>query len=186
MDKYHMQQQALHSRFKIKTHQELFHNYLEVVISPEGVVEYAVPSHQEKLISVLMEKNNWRRADVDNAIPIQYYCNMMEWLTEETGYIAVWNDMFYGIPNKEQTKMLQRLRAAGLYFGPCFPQKRNWFCVVTTVNSSGVVNADITDTVFQDKPPLNVSLSNGDKDVYAEWYPSLAAAEVAVEKAMKA
>lgn len=47
---------VLHSPFDIKVHKQTFINYLEVVISPEGVVEYAVPSHVEKLLQIFMSK----------------------------------------------------------------------------------------------------------------------------------
>ena len=47
---------VLHSPFDIKVHKQTFINYLEVVISPEGIVEYAVPSHVEKLLQIFMSK----------------------------------------------------------------------------------------------------------------------------------
>ena len=50
------QQEVLLSPFDINTHKETFISYLEVVISPEGVVEYAVPSHSEKLVEIFLTK----------------------------------------------------------------------------------------------------------------------------------
>ena len=45
----------LHSPFDLQKHMETYINYLEVVIFPDGHIEYAVPSHQEKLIRVLVD-----------------------------------------------------------------------------------------------------------------------------------
>ena len=41
--------------FDYKTHRENFTNYLEVIIFKDGHIEYAVPSHQMKLIEILDE-----------------------------------------------------------------------------------------------------------------------------------
>ena len=49
-------QEVLHSPFDIETHKQTFVSYLEVVISPEGVVEYATPSHTDKLIEILAKQ----------------------------------------------------------------------------------------------------------------------------------
>ena len=37
-------------KFDIEAHKAQYHNYFEVVVSPEGEVEYARPSHQTYLI----------------------------------------------------------------------------------------------------------------------------------------
>lgn len=37
---------TLYSKFDIDKHAETFINYLEVIIDENGVVHYAVPSHQ--------------------------------------------------------------------------------------------------------------------------------------------
>ena len=47
---------VLHSPFDVKVHKATFVNYLEVVILEDGTVEYAVPSHQEKMIRLGCEK----------------------------------------------------------------------------------------------------------------------------------
>ena len=45
-------QEILHGPFNIETHKKTFIDYLEVIIRPDGIVEYAVPSHMYKLMSV--------------------------------------------------------------------------------------------------------------------------------------
>lgn len=46
------QQEILQAPFDIETHKKTFIDYLEVIIRPDGTVEYAVPSHMYKLMSV--------------------------------------------------------------------------------------------------------------------------------------
>lgn len=114
---YDKQQLVLHSPFNIDTHKETFVNYLEVVMSPEGVVEYAVPSHQEKLISVLQKCKGWSREEVYLHCPEDYYFDFMKWLCECTGYIAIWDNYFYGTANIQQQESLNILKANNLYKG---------------------------------------------------------------------
>ena len=51
-------QEVLRGPFDIKLHKLTFIDYLEVVISPDGIVEYAVPSHMEKLLKIFMEQEH--------------------------------------------------------------------------------------------------------------------------------
>lgn len=53
------QQEVLHSPFDIETHKQTFVSYLEVVISPEGTVEYAVPSHSDKLVEIFAKQKGF-------------------------------------------------------------------------------------------------------------------------------
>ena len=46
------QQDVLHAPFDLEIHKKTFIDYLEVIIRPDGTVEYAVPSHLYKLMSV--------------------------------------------------------------------------------------------------------------------------------------
>lgn len=46
----------LQSDFDFATHSKSFHNYCEVVILEDGKIEYAVPSHDQKLLSVVAKK----------------------------------------------------------------------------------------------------------------------------------
>ena len=50
------QSEVLRNPFNVKIHKETFINYLEVIINPDGVIEYAVPSHIEKVYEKYMEK----------------------------------------------------------------------------------------------------------------------------------
>ena len=43
----------IYCAFDLEQHKQTYVQYLEVVILEDGTVEYAVPSHQEKLIALL-------------------------------------------------------------------------------------------------------------------------------------
>lgn len=43
----------IYCAFDLEKHKQTYVQYLEVVILEDGTVEYAVPSHQEKLIALL-------------------------------------------------------------------------------------------------------------------------------------
>ena len=67
------EQQILHSPFNIETHKKTFINYLEVVILENGIIEYAIPSHQEKLISICCKQLNIDRNELAKMCPQEYY-----------------------------------------------------------------------------------------------------------------
>ena len=119
------QQELLHSPFDISTHKQTFVSYLEVVISPEGTVEYAVPSHSDKLIEIFKEQKGF-----DDILKAKKYvwetcinndiCVPIEYLTGVTGYISVWFDHYVSSdpPTKQQLAKLQELFKEGVYIGP--------------------------------------------------------------------
>lgn len=108
---------VLHSKFDIETHKSVFVNYLEVVIYEDGLVEYAVPSHQEKLIGIAMVKMGVTRRELLDMCPREYMFDFMTWLCKITCCVAVWNDFHMGEPNEVQQRVLQNLKYHGLYRG---------------------------------------------------------------------
>lgn len=114
----------LHSDFDINQHKVHYINYLEVIITEDGILEYAVPSHQEKLISVCCDKLNITRTELNKMCPKEYYFNFIQWLCNLSGYVAVW-DSFYissehtGL-NKSQIDILQTLKQEELYKGDIY------------------------------------------------------------------
>ena len=108
---------VLNSPFDIEIHKAHFKNYLEVVILEDGTVEYAVPTHQEKLILLGMEKTGLSRYEFYNSCPREYWLDITAWLSKVTGAIAVWDFKFEGWANPIQIEKLEELRAAGLYRG---------------------------------------------------------------------
>lgn len=106
--------------FSIELHKSMpYHLNLEVMISPDGLIEYALPSHQEFLIKKAMKANNWTRDELMAACPPEYYFDFMSWLIPHAGgYVPVWEVGVLNYPlTKEQVGALRRLKMAGLYRG---------------------------------------------------------------------
>lgn len=111
-------QEVLHSPFDVATHKATFTNYLEVIILEDGTVEYAVPSHQQKLIDLACIKLNITKDELYSKCPREYYFDVITWLSQITGAIAVWDFQYQGTtPNKHQLATLDMLRKEGLYKG---------------------------------------------------------------------
>ena len=109
--------EILKGKFDVKTHKENFVDYLEVVILEDGTIEYAVPSHQEKLISVCMKKYGINRKSVCDMCPKESYFDFMPWLCKTANAVVVWANFCIGKCNAAQKKALELLRKEGLYKG---------------------------------------------------------------------
>ena len=107
----------LHGKFDIETHKEAFVNYLEVIIREDGTVEYAVPSHQEKLIKIATKKLGVTRTQLLDMCPKEHLIDFIDWLCLRTNCVSVWNDFYIGVPNGAQRWALQTLRHHKLYRG---------------------------------------------------------------------
>ena len=103
----------LYCEFDINKHKEQYINYLEIIILPTGKVEYAVPSHQEKLISIGMSKYGCSREELDSMCPRDMWSDFLVWLCDITGCIAVWTRHFEGEPNRFQRIKLEELKRNG-------------------------------------------------------------------------
>jgi hypothetical protein len=103
--------------FDIARHKTHFQNYLEIIILPDGTAEYAIPSHQEKLISIACLQKNISRDELNDMCPKEFYCDFLTWLCMITDCVSVWNDFFFGTPNPSQRTMLQTLKNHGVYHG---------------------------------------------------------------------
>lgn len=108
---------VLHMPFDTATHKATFTNYLEVIITVDGTVEYAVPSHQEKLIQLAMQSLGISREKLYQLCPQEYWFNFMPWLCEQSGAIAVWNSSYIGTISEPQRNVLMMLKSEGLYQG---------------------------------------------------------------------
>lgn len=114
----HNAQEVLHGAFDAEIHKLTFIDYLEVVISPDGVVEYAVPSHSEKLLQVYMQQHS-----IDRGTALRNLASKnngyIESLSEATGYISVWNENYITgcKPTQQQLNKLKTLKLQGLYHG---------------------------------------------------------------------
>lgn len=95
--------------FDWKKHKDNFPHYLEVIITPKGDIQYAVPDHKSAL--ELYAKVT------DKDCPKEYWFSMIEWLTALTGCICVYTDYYSGKANDKQISALQFLKDVGIYEG---------------------------------------------------------------------
>ena len=100
----------IYCAFDLEKHKQTYVQYLEVVILEDGTVEYAVPSHQEKLIALACQKKGVSRQELND---------FLTWLCMQANAVAVWNnDCCYGLSiNRKQIGTLRRLKKAGVYGG---------------------------------------------------------------------
>lgn len=80
----------LYEPFDINTHAKEFYNYLEVIIRPNGTIEYAVPSHQEKLKAIFIEM--FGEETFRSSFPRSAMIDYMQWLVDNTCCVSVWNN----------------------------------------------------------------------------------------------
>ena len=111
----------VYSKFDIEQHKKHFTNYLEVIILPDGTVEYAVPSHQEKLIAICQKQLRVSRDQLMYMCPEEYYADFMVWLCNVSHCVAVWNNFIYKSDSEPLTnaqyQTLDKLKKAKLYKG---------------------------------------------------------------------
>lgn len=103
-------QAVLRGPFDPATHKETFVDYFEAVVRPDGLVEYAVPSHQEKLMAIYRESGGDPLDDCPTVLQWDY----LDWLMVETGCVCLWSHAFRGEPNARQRQAIRRLCAEGL------------------------------------------------------------------------
>lgn len=114
--------QILRQPFNVEVHKLKFISYLEVIILEDGTIEYAAPSHQEKMLQIIQEKKRITREELWNSVsPIEFG---MEWMNKESGAVPVWEDYFGGIPNEKQVESLKFLKEEGLYKGSLIAKNR--------------------------------------------------------------
>ena len=109
----------IYCAFDLEKHKQTYVQYLEVVILEDGTVEYAVPSHQEKLIALACQKQGVSRQELNDLCPREYYYDFLTWLCMQANAVAVWNnDCCYGLGiNRKQIGTLRKLKMAGVYGG---------------------------------------------------------------------
>lgn len=112
-----LQELTLSLPFDIKRHEKVFTNYFEAIMYSDGYIEYAVPSHQEKLIKILCDKWHKTRDELTDMVPREYYCDMVTWLCQETGCLSLWNKFYIGVPNPKQIIRLKQLKLHKIYTG---------------------------------------------------------------------
>lgn len=99
---------GIHSKFDINKHAENFIDYLEIVIDPQGVAYYAVPSHRMFLENRAKELYGVKQ--FYKILELPESCDYLNWLCTITGCISVWGNFYYGKANSAQMRTLLRLK----------------------------------------------------------------------------
>ena len=111
----------IYSEFDIDKHKQKYINYLEVVIHPDGKVEYAIPSHQEKLIDICCNKLNISREELSDMCPPEYFFDFVTWLCNTSECISVWTNYIITPNDKpitdKQMQILKKMKDIGIYAG---------------------------------------------------------------------
>ena len=108
----------LESEFDISEHKSHYVNYLEIVIHKDGRVEYAIPSHQEKLSDIACKRLNITKSELWASMSI--FDDVLVELCDKSECISVWNDFYYAGHSdltEAQLIKLTELKIAGLYTG---------------------------------------------------------------------
>lgn len=88
-------QKILHSPFDVETHKQNFINYCEVIIWPDGKIEYAVPSHNEALIKAYAKQHGLSRDEAVEEARLRFGFYAIDSIMKETGIIEVWYDYLH-------------------------------------------------------------------------------------------
>jgi hypothetical protein len=95
--------------FDFKKHKDNFINYLEVIITPDGEIKYAVPDHRTALI------NYCNLDEKDKSITREVF--LLDSLIERSKCICVYTYEYRGKANDKQINVLSHLKDYGLYKG---------------------------------------------------------------------
>lgn len=99
------QDKVLHSPFNIETHKKTFINYLEVVITSDGVIHYAVPSHSEWCIRYVLAKGIFKDRDA----LYEYLEKTHKDIEDVSKCCLVWTNHVKGYINDDIARSLQDL-----------------------------------------------------------------------------
>ena len=122
-----MENYSVYSKFNLAKHKETYPYYTEVIILPDGTIEYAVPSHQEKLISILMQDHRASRSEILDMCPREMHSDFIQWLCNCTRAVCVWYEGVLTPDNSctnSQISVLRNLKLNGCYAGG-IPNVRN-------------------------------------------------------------
>lgn len=102
-----------YSAFDYDRHNKTYHHYCEVVITKNGNIHYAHPSHQRFLEDKLCKDKGITRTKLAKLLPRERWGDYLEWLLEQTECICVWYDRYIGNPNDMQQATLNKLQEKG-------------------------------------------------------------------------
>lgn len=97
-----------------------FISYTEIIISKYGRIYLAFPSHLEKMIDIVAEKENKTNKEIKLEIPI--YCASAHYLIDKYNFVSIWyNEGMaslegYNRYQKRVVKMLKQARLLSINF----------------------------------------------------------------------
>ena len=105
--------------FSIDRHKKTFVDYLEAVIDVNGIVHYAIPSHEKILCKIICTKKGLTEKQLNELAEASGgLYDWINWLMNEAECICVYTQGYayprHAIPSPEQKRMLNRLIRAGL------------------------------------------------------------------------
>lgn len=115
----------VYCKFDIDKHKEKYIDYLEVIILEDGTIEYAVPSHQMKLLEIAIKKLGKTREEILDACPKERYGDFNEWLCEISDCLCVWHWFHMGKCNQAQYETMKKLTDYKLYRGKIHMKEEN-------------------------------------------------------------
>lgn len=116
-----MEEYSVYSEFNLEQHKKTYVNYLEVLITADGEVLYAVPSHQEKAIQLACHKHKVNRTQLASMCPPDMYFDYLTWLLSMCDCISVWTHDYQAwdesLITSAQYARLRSLKLNGVYKG---------------------------------------------------------------------
>lgn len=109
--------EVLRGPFDPELHKKAFVHYFEAILTADGTVVYAVPSHVRVLERLYTARygqehtyDEYRRWLTSH----KTICDYLEWLMETTGAICLWTRGFLGMPNATQQRRIDELVDQGI------------------------------------------------------------------------
>ena len=99
------QDEVLHSPFDIETHKKTFVNYLEAVITSDGAIHYAIPSHDEWCIRYVLATACFK----DREELYEYLSKTNQDIEQLAHCCLVWTEHVRGYVNNAILQSLQDL-----------------------------------------------------------------------------
>lgn len=92
---HHLSNKYLYMPFSYKVHSQVFINYCEVIIWPDGTIEYAIPSHSEKCLLEYCKLKGWTREYCVEHF--RHDADCYDKMMSELGIIYVWYNNIHNV-----------------------------------------------------------------------------------------
>ena len=104
--------------FSIERHKKTFINYMEAIIDSDGVVYYAIPSHERKLMEIVLKQNpEMCMKDLENEAEKNAYLDgWAEYLMRKSGCICIYTKGYmtprnYQMSDAQKQKLGELIKA---------------------------------------------------------------------------